>query len=199
MHRVYTIFDRLRPVICYASSLRMLCCFQFCLLSLEGKGMTQVSEGMIRIAAMSRYWNIMWCQGTRPRYYICIAACQPYFWLTPFSGTLCCVAEDVELSSSSTALVKYRAWWRFGVWTSTLDVYVCNEGFIVVCVIRFTEIVCIWQGHIADCMLIIVSLWDDDGRCGSCVGAGWWNPLLLLVCVLTCSNRARPAAASLFW
>ena len=35
--------------------------------------MTLESEGMIR---MSKYRNIIWCQGIRPRYYIC--ACAAY-------------------------------------------------------------------------------------------------------------------------
>ena len=96
----------------------------------------------------------------------------PYLWSTPSSDTLCFVAEDVELPSSSTSLVRYLAWCRFLVWNLNLDVHVLTEGFIVVCMIRFTEIVCLRQGHIADCMMITVSRRDGDGQCSSCVGAG---------------------------
>ena len=44
------------------------------MLSLEGKGMTLESEGMIRIDSHDEILIIMWFQGVRPRYYICTCA-----------------------------------------------------------------------------------------------------------------------------
>jgi hypothetical protein len=143
MRSVYTIFDRLLPVIRYASSLRMLNGFQVFLIT--GREGTDPGVGRhdshcqqcrdIGTACGVKVFVLDTASAQAPRL--------PYFLLTPFSDTLCFVAEDVELSSSSTSLVKYLAWWRFWVWTSNLDVHVFTEGLIVVCVIRFTEIVCI--------------------------------------------------------